>query len=92
MKTLKDKMRQDYQTLTKSAFGGRTPSQRLYDCCRKQLIGKRFSLSKIVHNALNLLFLSYSPTICGSNEAGSDGQVPGSAQIRLLTATSIGQR
>ena len=92
MKTLKQKMRQDFESLTKNAFGGKSPSQRLYESCRKQLLGKRFRLSQNVHNALNLLFLSYSPTICGSNEAGSDGQVPGSAQMRLLTSTSIGQR
>ena len=31
---------------------------------------------------LNELFLIYSPTIISSNQAGDDGQVPGSAQIQ----------
>jgi len=38
-----------------------------------------------------MLFLAYSPTICGQNTAGYDGQVPGSASMNIRGVVSIGQ-
>lgn len=91
METLKAKLTLDYKTFTKSNFGAMSPSERLKRCVRKTLEGKRFRLEKRVHRGINMLFLSYSPTICDLNNAGHDGQVPGSASMRINPVVSIGQ-
>ena len=88
------KMMEDYQKNTKSHFGSKTPAERLYQAALKVVDGKRLRLSEEIKNSLNELFLIYSPTIISSNQAGDDGQVPGSAQIqnkKWNQALSLGQ-
>lgn len=87
-------MMDDYQKNTKSHFGSKTPAERLYQAALKVVDGKRYRLSEEMKNSLNELFLIYSPTIISSNQAGDDGQVPGSAQIqnkKWNQALSLGQ-
>ena len=73
---------EDFQKNTKSHFGSKSPAERLYQAAIKVVDGKRFRLSEEIKESLNELFLIYSPTIISSNQAGDDGQVPGSAQIQ----------
>lgn len=73
---------EDFQKNTKSHFGSKSPAERLYQAAIKVVDGKRFRLSEEMKESLNELFLIYSPTIISSNQAGDDGQVPGSAQIQ----------
>jgi len=91
METLKAKLLADFKTFTKSNFGAMTPSERLERCVKKKLEGNRFKMDAMTTQAINILFLSYSPTICAANDAGADGQVPGSASIRAYGAPSLGQ-
>jgi hypothetical protein len=71
MDLLKAKLISDYKTNTKSAFkGALSPSERLLKNVRKQIEGKRYKIDNLVQKSINLLFLTYSPTICSSVESG----------------------